>query len=168
MLLPTLPPEWKSKQQPPLTQVDLFNKPLNFKLNDEIKALQKLLLIIKSKEVSINKPSMHKAVALAVNEIADSLFDEVVKINCLSDEKGWTQSSAFPLSQQLLIEPYRDDEAAIKAKSQWQAELAEDFSYWLNKQLKHKKLDLTPIQQALWREIFKPQLRAFIAIQEVE
>lgn len=167
-LLPTLPPQWKNKQQLPLSQENLFNKKLHFKLNDEIKALQKLLLIIKSKEVGINKPSMHKAVVLAVNEIADRLFDEVVKINLLSDEEGWTQKSCFPLSQQLLLEPCRDDEVAIKVKTQWQAELSEDFSYWLNKQLQHKKLDLTPIQQALWREIFKPRLRAFIAIQEVE
>jgi len=126
------------------------------------------LLIIKSKEIGINKPSMHKSIVLAVNEIANSLFDETVRINLLSDEKGWTQKSSFPLSQQLLIEPYRDDDIAIQSKNQWQAELAEDFSYWLNKQLKHKNLDLTPIQQALWREIFKPQLRAFISIQEVE
>jgi len=167
-LLSSKPPEWKNKQQLPLSQESLFNKPLNFKFSDEIKALQNLLLIIKSKQVSINKPSMHKAVVLAVNEIADRLFDEIVSINLLSDEKGWTQRSAFPLSQQLLIEPYRDDEAAIKAKSHWQAELAEDFSYWLNKQLQHKKLDLTTIQEALWREIFKPQLRAFVSIQEVE
>ncbi|NOR68191.1 MAG: type I-F CRISPR-associated protein Csy1 [Methylomarinum sp.] len=167
-LLSSKPPEWQSKQQLPLSQDNLFNKQLHFKLNDEIKVLQKLLLIIKSKEVGINKPSMHKAVVLAVNEIADRLFDEVVTINLLSDEKGWTQKSCFPLSQQLLLEPCRDDEAVIAVKTQWQAELAEDFSYWLNKQLQHKKLDLTPIQQALWREIFRPQLRAFIAIQEVE
>jgi len=167
-LLSSKPPEWQSKQQLPLSQDNLFNKQLHFKLNDEIKVLQKLLLIIKSKEVGINKSSMHKAVVLAVNEIADRLFDEVVKINLLSDEKGWTQKSCFPLSQQLLLEPCRGDEVAITVKTQWQAELAEDFSYWLNKQLQHKKLDLTPIQQALWREIFRPQLRAFIAIQEVE
>jgi len=167
-LLSSRPPKWKSKKQFTLSQTNLFNKQLNFKLSEEIKSLQKLLLIIKSKEIGINKPSMHKSIVLAVNEIANSLFDETVRINLLSDEKGWTQKSSFPLSQQLLIEPYRDDDIAIQSKNQWQAELAEDFSYWLNKQLKHKNLDLTPIQQALWREIFKPQLRAFISIQEVE
>lgn len=167
-LLSCRPPKWKSKQQLPLSQTNLFNRQLNFKLSEEIKNLQKLLLIIKSKEVSIKKPAMHKAVVLAVNEIANGLYDEIVRINLLSDEKGWTQKSCLPLSQQLLLEPYRDDDTAVKSQKQWQAELAEEFSYWLNQQLEHKKLILTPVQQALWREIFKPHLREFISIQEVE
>ncbi len=169
-LLPSLPPKWKSKQQLPLTEIDLFNRQLSYRLREEIKDLQKILLIIKSKEISINKPAMHKAVVLAVNDIADGLFDEAIRINSLSDEIGWTQNSCLPLSQQLLLEPYRDDDIAIESKQQWQAELADDFSYWLNEQLKYKyeKLGLTSIQQALWRDLFKLQLREYIAIQEVE
>ena len=168
-LLANMPPKWKSNQQFSLKQNNLLNKTLSYKLSDEIKELQHLLLVIKSKEVSYKKPVMHNAIVKNVNEIANSLFDEVIRINLLINDKGWTQQSNLPLSQQLLLEPYRDDEIAVqeKIKKQWQSELADDFSYWLNKQLKHKKLALTPIQQALWRDIFKQQLREFIALQEV-
>ncbi len=170
-LLASIPPKWKSRQQFSLLQTNLFNSQLSFKLSEEIKDLQKLLLVIKSNEISINKPAMHHAVMKTVNEIANGLFDETTKINSLNNEKGWTIKSKLSLHQQLLIEPYRQDDSAIQAinKKQWQSELAEDFSYWLNKNklLEHKQLILTPIQQALWRDIFKKQLREFIAIQEV-
>ena len=52
-------------------------------------------------------------------------------------------------------------------KKQWQVEVADQFSGWLNDQLKHKQLNLTPIQQRLWKDIFTPPLREFIAAQEV-
>lgn len=169
-LLPSLSPQWKSRRQFSVSQTNLFNRNLNYKLSEEVKSLQQLLLIIKSKEVSINKPAMHAAIINNINEIANGLFDETIRINLLNDEKGWTRNCALPLHQQLLIEPYREDDVAIEARKnkQWQSKLAEDFSYWLNKRLKHKKLALTPIQQGLWRDIFKQQLREFIAIQEVE
>ena len=72
---------------------------------------------------------MHNAVIKTVNEIANGLFDEITQVNSLNNEKGWTINSKLPLHQQLLIEPYRQDDSAIQVinKKQWQSELAEDF-----------------------------------------
>lgn len=167
-LLVSKPPQWKSGQQLPLKQTTLFNRRLGFKLQEEIHDLQRLLLIIKTKGLGVNKPVMHQAIVSGVNEIAQGFFVEVMRINLVNDDQGWTQHCALPLSQQLLLEPYRNDEVAIqeKNKKQWQAEVADDCSYWLNRQLKHKQLNLTPIQQRLWKDIFSHQLREFIAAQE--
>jgi len=167
-LLPTMPPQWSGKQQLPTNQRNFFNKSLGYKLREEINDLQRLLLVIKAKDIGMKKPVMHRAIVIAVNEIANVLFDEINKINLLSDTKGWSLNSDFPLHQQLLIEPGREDEVALKEKNkkQWQEKVAEEFSSWLNKQLHHKKLNLTTIQQRLWKDMFTEQLREFIAIQE--
>ena len=71
---------------------------------------------------------------------------------------------------QLLFEPEREDETALAEKNtrQWQEHIADDFSAWLNAQLKHKMLNLTPIQQRLWKDIFSPILREYMTMQEVK
>jgi len=168
-LLTCTPPKWQSSQQLPLKQNSLFNRQLSFTLQEEIKSLQRVLLVIKSKGIGSKKPEMYQAIAKNVNEITQGFFVEVIKITLLSKEIGWTKNCSMPLSQQLLLEPCRDDEEATqeKNKKQWQAEVADEFSSWLNTQLKHKQLNLTPIQQRLWKDIFSPPLREFIATQEV-
>jgi len=168
-LLSAMPPQWTGLQQLPTHQRNLFNKSLGYKLQEEINDLQRLLLVIKSKEIGMKKPAMYRAIVKAVNEIANALFDEINKINLLSDAKGWSVNSDFPLHQQLLLEPDREDEAALEEKNnkQWQEKVAKDFSAWLNKQLHHKNLNLTPVQQRFWKDIFTEQLREFIAFQEV-
>ncbi len=168
-LLPAMPPQWTGKQTLPLQQANLFDRNMGFSLREEIKALQDLLRVIKAKEISLKKPEMYRAIAKNVNLIAQALFDEVNKINLLSEQKGWTNSSQFPLHQQLLFEPGRDDDIALSEKNnaQWQEKITNDFSAWLNAQLKHKTLNLTPVQQRLWKDIFSPLLREYIAISEV-
>ncbi len=168
-LLTCKPPQWTAQQKAFNQFNDLFNRSLSYQLQEEIKTLQRLLLIIKSKEIGMKKPDMHRAIVRAVNDIADGLFDELNMINLLSDEKGWTKESSLPIAQQLLLEPNRDDDIAIqeKLKKQWQANIANDFAYWLNEQLKHKKLKLTLIQQRLWQDIFSEKCRQYFAELEV-
>ena len=168
-ILSAMPPQWTGKQQLPTHQRNLFNKSLGYKLQEGINDLQRLLLVIKAKEIGMKKPAMHRAIVKAINAIANDLFDEINKINLLSDAKGWSANSDFPLHQQLLLEPGREDEAALEEKNnkQWQEKVAKDFSAWLNKQLHHKNLNLTPVQQRFWKDIFTEQLREFIAFQEV-
>jgi len=167
-LLSAMPPKWAGKQKLPISQRNLFDKSLGYKLREEINDLQRLLLIIKSKEIGMKKPEMHRAIIRNIEAVANTLFDEINKINLLSKQTGWTVHSAFPLHQQWLLEPNREDEAMIdgKNKKQWLDRVAEDFSFWLNQQLKHKKLNLTPIQQRLWKDIFTEQVRNYIAMQE--
>lgn len=167
-LLSTMPPKWTGQQKLPINQSNLFNKNLAYKLRQEINDFQRLLLVIKSKEINMKKPEMQRAIVNNLDEIANALFDEINKINLLSGKKAWTVDSKFPLHQQLLLEPDREDDIATdeKIRKNWQVKIAEDFSFWLNKQLKHKNLNLTPIQQRLWKDIFAKQLREFVTIQE--
>ncbi len=168
-LLPSAPPKWQSSQQLPLKKASLFNRQLSFKLREEIQDLQRLLLVIKSKDISSNKPEIHLAIVGYVNDISQAFFTEVMKFSLSHNEEGWTQQSSLTLPQQLLLEPCRDDVEAVQEKNRnpWMDEIATDFSEWLNRQLKHKQLNLTPIQQRLWKDIFSPQLRDFIATQEI-
>ncbi|MES9906060.1 MAG: type I-F CRISPR-associated protein Csy1 [Sedimenticola sp.] len=168
-LLSSMPPKWSEKQKLPINQSTLFNKTMAYRLRKEINNLQLLLLVIKSKKNNMKKPEMRRAIVNNIDEIANALFDEMNKINLLGGQKGWTVSSAFPLHQQLLLEPDREDEVAVheKIKKEWQAQVSEDFSAWLNKQLEHKKLNLTPIQQRLWKDLFIGGLREYSAIQEL-
>nr|WP_281722199.1 type I-F CRISPR-associated protein Csy1 [Nitrosomonas nitrosa] len=169
-LLPAMPPKWTGKQTLPLHQTSLFDRNMGYKLREEIKELQDLLRVIKVKEVGLKKPEMYRAIIKNVNLIVQALFDEITKINLLSEQKGWTVNSDFPIHQQLLLEPEREDEAALaeKINKQWLERIADDFSAWLNAQLKHKTLNLTPVQQRLWKDIFSPVLREYIAIQEAK
>ena len=143
---------------------------MGYKLQEEVKELQDLLRIIKAKEIGLKKPEMYRAIVKNVNLIAQALFDEITKINLLSEQRGWTINSDFPLHQQLLLEPDREDETALAEKhnSQWMERIENDFSAWLNALLKHKTLSLTPVQQRLWKDIFSPILREYIAIQEAK
>ncbi|MBC8211510.1 MAG: type I-F CRISPR-associated protein Csy1 [Gammaproteobacteria bacterium] len=167
-LLPCSPPKWQSNEKLSLNQTNLFNRQLSFKLKDEVKDLQRLLLVIKSKGIGSKKPEMHQAIVGYVSDIAQAFFVEIIKFSLLNNEKGWTQKSSLTLPQQLLLEPGRDDEEAIQErnKKQWLSEVSDDFAEWLNRQLKHKQLNLTLTQQRLWKDVFSPQLREFIATQE--
>ena len=168
-LLPNFPPKWESGQQLPLKQTSLFSRQLSIKLQEKIQGLQRLLLVIKSKGLGSKKPEIHQVIVGHVNDIAQAFFVEIMKFSLLNNEKGWSQKSSLPLPQQLLLEPYRDDDEAMQEKNrkQWLYEVTDDFAAWLNMQLKHKQLNLTPIQQRLWKDIFSPQLRDFIASQEI-
>lgn len=168
VLLASVPPKWTGKQGLPLNQDDLFNESLGYKLREIIKGLQRLLLTIKSKKIGMGDPVINLALVSSIHEIANAFFDEVIKINLLSDKKGWTVESSFPLHQQLLLELDRGDDVAKKEKSMkyWREQISKDFSVWLNRQLEHKKLDLSPIQERLWKDVFSNALREFIAIQE--
>ena len=167
-LLNSTPPQWNQKQPKPEKLTNLFNRNLGFRIKEEIDKLQRLLLAIKSNELSMNKPAIHRAITNSIIEISDSFFDEIMMVNMQMNKISWTIKSKLPLSQQLVLEPNREDEIATqeKQKRKWSDELAEDFSFWLNKQLIHKKLNLTPIQQSLWKDLFKPKLREYIAKQE--
>lgn len=170
ILLPAMPPKWTGKQTLPLRQTSIFDRKMGNKLRKEIKELQDLLRVIKTKEIGSKKPEMYRAIVKNVNNIAQALFDEITKINLISEQKGWTVNSDFPLHQQFLLEPDREDETAVVEKNnkQWLERIEGDFSAWLNVQLKHKTLNLTPVQQRLWKDIFSPILREYIVIQEAK
>ena len=131
---------------------------------------QKYLLLIKNKSLSISEPKRNAAVINKLQTISDSFFNYVGMVNNSMSNDSWSCDASFPIEQQLLFEPWREDEAAttMKKNKQWEKTLSQSYGRWLSKQLKKKdKLPLTPIHDALWADAFSVELREFIAAQEV-
>ncbi len=170
-LLSCMPSQWQRKPISYFYSDTIFNKILVYQLAGEIRDLAKYLTLLKNKNLSVSEPKRATAVLKKLREINAALFDHVLLVNANEGKKNWTQESALSIEQQLFFEPWRDDESATaeKISGDWQAKLSQQFGRWLNRRLlsTDKKLNLTPIQAALWAKIFAEDLREFIAIQEV-
>lgn len=169
-LLPTRPPQWNSNLSSFISKSSIFDKTLRFELKNEIDDLKKYLFLIKNKSLSISEPKRNAAVINKLQTISDNFFNHIEKINGSVSNAGWTCDSHFPIEQQLLFEPCREDETAVSMKKnkQWKILLSQNYGRWLNKQLSKKnKLLLTPIHEALWADVFLIDLSEYIATQEV-
>jgi CRISPR-associated protein Csy1 len=168
-LMSTMPPQWRLKQITYKDRTSLFDRSLAFELQQPINDLRNYLLLIKSKELSISSPKRNAAVRTKLEAISDFLFEYISLIN-LNESDDWTIESELPDEQQLLFEPWREDEKAksLKVNKQWQKKLSQDYGRWLNRQLnKNKKLMATNVHADLWADIFSHKLREMAAIQEV-
>lgn len=168
-LMSTMPPQWRSQPTSYKNRTSIFDKNLAFELQQPINDLRHYLLLIKSKELSISSPKRNAAVRTKLEAISDFFFEYLSLIN-LNESDGWTIESELPIEQQLVFEPWREDEKAksLKVNKQWQKKLSQDYGRWLNRQLnKNKKLMATNIHADLWADIFSRKLREMVAIQEV-
>lgn len=170
-LLPTMPRQWHSSGASYLKRTSIFDKTLSYELNDDINDLKKYLLLLKNKKLSISEPVRHAAVVRKLQTISEHFFDYTQSINMREAEEGWTCNSQLPIEQQLLLEPWRDDDIArnVKMNKEWQEKLSKPYGKWLNEQLKKKSaLTLKPIHSDLWGQYFLNDLREFVATQEVK
>lgn len=168
-LLPTMPPQWRSSRASYVKRTSVFDKTLSYVLTDDINDLKKYLLLLKNKKLSMSKPVRDAAVMRKLQTISEHFFDYTQSINMRESEEGWTCNSQLPTEQQLLLEPWRDDEIAKKVKinKEWQERLSKSYGKWLNNQLKKKSaLALKPIHTELWGQYFLNDLREFVATQE--
>jgi len=170
-LLSSMPPQWQSKGASYIKRISVFDKNLTYELNDEITDLKKYLLLLKKKQLSMSKPEREATVVRKLQWISESFFDYTQRINMREAKEGWTCNSLLPVEQQLLLEPWRDDDIAknTKMNKEWQEKLSKSYGKWLSKQLTKDKgaLIMKPIHTVLWGEYFLNDLREFIAIQEV-
>jgi len=169
-LLPTMPPQWKSSRASYRSKDTLFDRTLSYALQEQVGALTNYLLLIKSKQLSISQPKRNAAVIAKLQSISDEFFDHIEAINCSENTEGWSIDCALPLNQQLLCEPWRNDDAAkaLTINNQWQKTISQEYARWLNKQLnKDKRLNLTSIHTAIWRDAFSAQMREMTATMEI-
>jgi len=169
-LFSAMPPQWQSNMQPVAIKDSIFDRDLGRYLKDDIRELEKYLLVIKKEELSISKPVRNAAVVKKLRIINESFFSYVQLCKSGEQALGWTISSNLPIEQQLLFEPEREDEKAVSIKMgrAWMKSLGSSYGRWLNNQLKDKQLTLTPIHSELWGRHFLQDLREYIAIQEAE
>ncbi len=169
-LLPTMPPQWRSRMPSYVNKISIFDKTLSFELKEEINDLRRYLFLIKDKSLSISEPKRNSAVMTKLQVISSQFFHFLETINANEAIEGWTMQSRLPPEEQLAFEPWREDAAAtaLKVNSLWQKTLAQNYGRWLNQQLSQKgKLKLTAIQAELWGDCFLPELREMVATQEV-
>lgn len=165
------PPQWNSKLPSYKNKNSLFDRGLSARLDDGITELRNYLLVLKNKELSLSKPQRNAAIKGKLSNIIAEFFDFVLIVNSNENERGWTMSASLPLQQQLLLEPWREDDEVreLLSNNLWQAQLSKDFGRWLNNQLKTKKkgsLQLTPIHEAIWSSWFLIELKEHVALQE--
>lgn len=170
-LLPTMPPQWRSRLSSYVERTSIFDKALVFELINEINELKNYLLLIKNKSLSISEPKRNATIMNKLQAISSQFFSYVVTINNNEKMKGWTLASKLPIEQQLMFETWREDEAAkaLKVNNHWQKTLSKTYGRWLNQQLTQKSnLAPTTIHAALWGDCFLLELREMVATQEVE
>lgn len=169
-LLPAMPPQWQSRVPSYMNKSSIFNKTLSFELKDEINDLRNYLLLIKNKSLSISEPTRNAAVMNKLRAISSQFFNYLETINVNQASKGWTTNSKLPHEEQLVFEPWREDDTAkvLKINDEWQKKLSRSYGRWLNQQLSQKnKLKVTVIQAKLWADCFLVELREMVATQEV-
>ena len=159
------PPQWKTQTKPPVRRRTIFNSELSRTVKEPVEQLQKLLLAIKSNNLSMNL-ERKKLIASLVTEIAYSVFDYAAQIQKLKHLAGWSQESNLVAHQQYWLDPFRQDELFQTARTDldWQANIRMDFARWVNRQLKHQQLTLGIAQESYWETLFKPLLREFSAL----
>lgn len=164
-LLPSVPPQWKKQIKPPTKTKTVFNRELGYQAKEPLEKLKKLLLAIKFNDLSVNL-QRKQLIAELITETADVVFDHVAQIHGLKHNAGWSLESGLPAHQQYWLDPFRIDEdfQTSRADVDWQTDISNDFTKWVNKQLKHPKLTLGVAQERHWRKLFIPLLREFNAI----
>jgi len=168
-LMAAMPPQWQSKPISYINSHSIFEKALAYELKQPITELRNYLQLIKNKALSISEPKRNAAVKSKLQAISDQLFDHLGLVN-QSEKEGWTINSQLLIEQQLMFEPWREDETArlVKNNKQWQKKLSQDYGRWLNGQLnKNKKLNPTAVHAGLWADCFALELREIVATQEV-
>lgn len=170
ILLSCQPPVWESLLRPPINKTSLFYSEVQYWCQDSVKKLQRLLLAVKTKQLSSNNPRIHTTLTALVDDIINIVFHYTSSIQNSKNQVGWSQKATkLKLSHQLWLDPYREDEKFQLARKStaWPSEICHDFSLWLNKRLSHKQLTLGKQQETFWKKIFKSRLREFNALMEV-
>ena len=176
-LFSTMPPQWQSNLPSIKNKKTIFDATLRHQLREPIIQLQNYLALLIDKQLSMNDPIRHAAIMTKLQAISEAFFDYITIIKHNETEADWTIQSDLKIEQQLLFAPNRSDEAALNAKvdKKWLRELSDAYGRWLNTQLeggmlhrknKSKKLNLTLIDSAIWRDHFFEQLREYIATEE--
>jgi CRISPR-associated protein Csy1 len=87
---------------------------------------------------------------------------------------GWSarQDINLKTEHQYLLDPYRMDEVFQSARQgcDWHAVIIADFAMWLNRRLRGKDKQFTPLKEhtRLWKKLLETPLREFMEPIEIE
>ena len=168
ILFPAIPPQWQTQTKPPIHVKTIFNKQLAVHAIESLTNLKNLLLAIKVNKLNVNL-QRKQLIRSHIIDIADVVFDYVAQIQGIEQYIGWSEDSQLPVHQQYWLDPLRPDEEfqTAKATVDWSSDLVIDFSKWINRHIEHKQLTLGMTYEKQWQKLFKPLLREFNSLAEI-
>ncbi len=165
-LFSTQPPSWQSQAKPPITQFSLFHNIHGRQtIRDNVAYLRDFLLRFERIALSVHTPDRKKWIFKWVLNIVEEVFVYVASIHQLP--AGWSNTETIKLKKahQYFLDPFRDDDEfqSIRASSEWQSVICNDFATWLNNRLRGKEKKFTPAREytRIWKKIMEKELRDF-------
>lgn len=165
-LFHTSPPTWQSQLKPPIYRQSLFSNLYNAIIKTEIDYLRDFLLRFKQLDLSIKDPKRKRHLNRWVDNIIDEFLFYIASIENLP--AGWSATDGVRLKveHQYLLDPYRSDESfqAARQNRDWQKVIQDDFSKWINRQLRGGDSQFTPKSEhsRLWKRLLEQPLREHI------
>lgn len=160
-LFSSLPPMWKSSLKPPINQQNMYYGELDSRARATTRSLQKYLLALRNQK---SNKRIRDNVKGKVKEIIDTLFQYVAEIQNMTEQAGWSeQASSLKEAHRLWLDPFRQDEQfqQKRKRGDWKNEVCYDFGLWLNKRIKHEKMEFEKLDAKSWANILKKRLREF-------
>jgi CRISPR-associated protein Csy1 len=166
ILLSCAPPSWKKQQKPPLKTRTIFSK-YHFvsRVWREILDLRRFL------DQQVNKDS-NVRIRRKREEMIDKIMDHFIQygaeIQSLLEHAGWSGKDECHLNsaQKLWLDPLRVKTDELfrqeREKNDWQADVADQFAFWLNKEI-DKSSRLTPgdREHLEWQGLVESKLKMF-------
>lgn len=160
-LLSSAPPTWESQEQPPLKVKSIFKGPFSRKVYPQILGLKKFL-VAKLHERSTWEIRNERAQRL--DDIVDRLIGYAATVR--SFPAGWSSHHEcyLPEHQKLWLDPKRcgmDTEFAEAFDlKEWQGQVAEDFSRFLNSELeRNSEIATGDVEFKQWKVLTAQELR---------
>ena len=138
-LLSCQPPRWQKQLTPPSQTKKAFWREYDRRVWKIAKNLQQYLEKIFTKSSTMELRDFR---AELVDELIDTLLIYAAEVQNLKEHAGWSVDSKLSKAEQLWLDPYRgadDTEFRVeREKNDWQAEIAKQFTAWLNHKISHK------------------------------
>lgn len=146
-LLKSVPPIWKSVQQPPMRK-NAFWRAYGRSVYQLMGEFIEFLIAIELKD---STKAIRDRRAAYVSLLVDELIFKAVEIQSL--EAGWSQHSEIALSEQLWLDPRRDGFKEQRQNGDWMDEVADRFATWLIQEIESKsKLNLADTHHAYLKD----------------
>ncbi len=159
-LLNSQPPLWTKRIEPPKSHKE-FVREYERRVWRIVKDLKAFLISIADKDSTKARRDQRGE---AVDELISRLLEYACEIrNNSAFNAGWSAESKLTLSEQLWLDPRRNDAEfqRLRAQKDWHEDIAEYFSTWLNFKLKDKKLEMKDTEYHEWLKLLQQKLALF-------
>lgn len=156
LLMSSRPPNWQTQQRPPLTQFAFWRTYSRAAL-PTVKRFVNYLKSVKD----FNNIDVRNRRKRYTDELIERFILVGAEIRDLQMEAGWSAWSAISDAEKYWLDPNRSDADFLSAKenTDWVGELADQYAFWLNRQLRYYKLNVAAPEHSTWRKEAKNAMR---------